>query len=53
MHIINELLNSFLTLINLLKFDKLGSNIKTKNELQKKKSNGTTNFKLSCFLIMQ
>lgn len=37
MHIINELLNSFLTLINLLKFDKLGSNIKTKNELQNKK----------------
>lgn len=35
MHIINELLNSFLTLINLLKLDKLGSNIKTKNELQK------------------
>lgn len=35
MHIINELLNSFLNLLNLLKFDKLGSNIKTKNELQK------------------
>ncbi len=35
MHIINELINSFLTLINLLKFDKLGSNIKTKNELQR------------------
>ncbi len=35
MHIINILLNSFLTLINLLKFDKLGSNIKTKNELQR------------------
>lgn len=37
MHIINELLNSFLTLINLLKFDKLGSSIKTKNELKNKK----------------
>lgn len=35
MHIINELLKSFLTLINLFKFDKLGSNIKTKNELQR------------------
>lgn len=35
MHIINELLNSFLTSFNLLKFDKLGSNIKTKNELQR------------------
>lgn len=35
MHTINELLNSFLTLINLLKFDKLGSNIKTKNKLQR------------------
>lgn len=35
MHIINELLNSFLTSFNLLKFDKLGLNIKNKNELQK------------------
>lgn len=35
MHIIDELINSFLPLINLLKFDKLGSNIKTKNELQR------------------